>query len=154
MVGIFAPANGRKELPRRENKITFNKARKIAAIKAAEPPQNAKEVNSFLCTVQYDARFMEKYAQQTNILRVLLKAKVFALREEHQQTFESLKEALSLDLVLVYFNPSTGQEVHVEGCPLGISATLVQCGLKDDNWWVVQICEQGPVRNRTELFTD
>ena len=69
--------------------------RKSEVISAAKPPQNAKELNSFLCTVQYDARFMEKYAQQTDILRSLLKAKVFALREEHQQTFESLKEALS-----------------------------------------------------------
>ena len=97
-MGIFAPANGRQELPSCENKITFNKACKIEAIKAAEPPQNAKELNSFLhvCTVQYD------------------------------------------DLVLVYFNPSIEQEVHGDGCPLGISATLVQRVPKDDNWWVVQ----------------
>lgn len=66
----------------REKKITFNKEkcefnkqscvyygmqfskdgaspdpRKVEAIKAAEPPRNAKELNSFLCTVQYNASF-------------------------------------------------------------------------------------------------
>ena len=34
---------------------------KIEAIKQAEPPRKAKELNSFLCTVQYNARFMESY---------------------------------------------------------------------------------------------
>ena len=86
----------------REKKITFNKGkcefnnkscvyygmkfskdgaspdpRKVEAIKAAEPPRNAKELNSFLCTVQYNARFLEKHAPQTDLLRGLLKAKVF-----------------------------------------------------------------------------
>ena len=69
----------------REKKITFNKGkcefnkqscvyygmkfskdgassdpRKVEAIKAAEPLRNAKELNSFLCTVQYNARFMDR----------------------------------------------------------------------------------------------
>ena len=90
------------------------------------------------CPVQSDARFMEKYAQQTDIPRGLLKAKVSAWREEHQEAFESLIEALSSDAVLVYFDPDTEQEVHVDGCLLGISAARVEHGPKDDNWWVVQ----------------
>ena len=69
---------------------------------------------------------------------VRLKAEVFAWREEHQEAFERLIEALSTDTVLVYFDPDTEQEVHVDGCPLGISAALVEHGPKDDNWWVVQ----------------
>ena len=147
----------------REKKITFNKGkcefnkkscvyygmkfskdgaspdpRKVEAIKAAEPPRNAKELNSFLCTVQYNARFMEKYAPQTDLLRGLLKAKVFTWRREHQETFESLKEGLSSDTVLAYFDPAAEHEVHVDGCPLGISATLVQRESSDNSWRVVQ----------------
>ena len=37
---------------------------KVEAIKQAERPRNTKELNSFLCTVQYNARFMESYAPQ------------------------------------------------------------------------------------------
>ena len=50
--------------------------KKVKAIKAAKPPRNAKELKSFLCTVQYNARFMDSYAQQTDVLRGLLKAQV------------------------------------------------------------------------------
>ena len=111
--------------------------RKVEAIKATEPPCNAKELNSFLCTVQYNARFMEKYAPQTDLLRGLLKASLY-LEERTSRMFESLKEGLSSDTVLVFFDPAAEHEVHVDGCPLGISATLVQLQSSDESWWVVQ----------------
>ena len=57
---------------------------------------------------------MEKYAQQTDIPRGLLKAEVFAWREEHREAFKSLKEALGSDTVLVYFDPDAEHEVHVD----------------------------------------
>jgi len=110
----------------------------LEAIKAAEPPCNVKELNSFLCTVQYNARFMEKYAPQTDLLRGLLKAKVFISRREHQEVFKSLKEGLSSDTVLAYFDPAAEHEVHVDGCLLGISAALVQRESSDKSWQVVQ----------------
>ena len=80
---------------------------KVEAIKQAEPPRNAKELNSFLsflCTVQYNARFMESYAPQTDVLRALVRADVFKWEEKHQEAFEALlKNALSADTVLAYF---------------------------------------------------
>ena len=51
---------------------------KVEAIKQAEPPRNAKELNSFLCTVQYNARFTESYAPQTDVLRALVRADVLS----------------------------------------------------------------------------
>ena len=111
---------------------------KVEAIKQAEPPRNAKELNSFLCTVQYNARFMESYAPQTDVLRALVRADVFKWEEKHQEAFEALKNALSADTVLAYFDPAADHEVHVDGCPLGISATLVQRSPNEDHWRVVQ----------------
>ena len=81
---------------------------------------------------------MEKYAPQTDLLRGLLKSKVFTWRKEHQEAFESLKDGLSSDTVLAYFDPAAEHEVHVDGCPLRISATLVQRGSSDNSWRVVQ----------------
>ena len=108
------------------------------AIKQAEPPCNTKELNSFLCTVQYNAKFMESYALQTNVLRALVRADVSKWEEKHQEAFEALKNALSADTVLAYFDPAADHEVHVDGCPLGISATLVQRGPNEDHWRGVQ----------------
>ena len=147
----------------REKEITFNKGKcefnkdkcldygmvfskegaspdpmKVGAIKQAKPPRNTKELNSFLCTVQYNARFMESYAPQTDVLRALVRADVFKWEEKHQEAFEALKNALSADTVLAYFDPAADHEVHVDGCPLGISATLVQRSPNEDHWRVVQ----------------
>ena len=57
-------------------------------------------------------------------LEDLLKAKVFTWRKQHQEAFESLKEG--------------HMEVHMDGCPLGIAAALVQRESSDKGWRVVQ----------------
>ena len=111
---------------------------KVEAIKQAKPPRNAKELNSFLCTVQYNARFMESYAPQTDALRALVRAYVFKWEEKHQEAYEALKNALSADTVLACFDPAANHEVHVDGCPLRISATLVQRSPNEDHWRVLQ----------------
>jgi hypothetical protein len=41
---------------------------KVQAIRATDPPRSTKELNSFLCTVQYNARFMKKFASSTEKL--------------------------------------------------------------------------------------
>ena len=138
---------------------------KVEAIKQAEPPRNTKELNSFPCTVQYNARFMESYAPQTDVLRALVRADVFKWEEKDQEAFEALKNALSADTVLAYFNPAADHEVLVDGCPLGISATLVQRGPNEDHRRVVQYASRAlsdiprssrrhwPLSSRVESFT-
>ena len=81
---------------------------------------------------------MESYAHLTDVLRTLVRAGVFKWEEKHQEAFEALKNALSADTVLAYFDPAADHEVHVDGCPLGISATLVQRSPNEDHWRVVQ----------------
>ena len=66
----------------------------VEVIKEADPLRNAKELNSFLCTVQYKARFIVSYAPQADTLRDLLKADVFTWKKKHQESFSSLKEAV------------------------------------------------------------
>lgn len=41
-------------------------------------------------------------------------------------------------MVLAYFDPNAQHEVHVDGCTLGVSVTLVQHSPNEDNWRVVQ----------------
>ena len=91
---------------------------KVEAINAAEAPRNAKELNSFLCTLQYNARFLEDYTASTDILRKLVKAKRFVWEEKHQEAFQRLKDGLSSDTVLAYFDPRAQHELHVDDSPL------------------------------------
>ena len=87
---------------------------KVEAIKQTEPPRNAEELNSFLCTVQYNARFMENYSPQTDVLRALVRTDVFKWEEKHREAFEALKNVLRADTVLAYFDPAADHEVHVD----------------------------------------
>lgn len=41
-------------------------------------------------------------------------------------------------MVLTYFDPNAQHEVNISGCPLGVSAMLVQRSPNEDNWWVLQ----------------
>lgn len=81
---------------------------------------------------------MESYVPQTDVLSSLVKADVFTWEKKHQEAFKALKSALSDDTVLAYFDPGAEHEVHVHGCPPGISATLVQRSLDEDHWRVVK----------------
>ena len=58
--------------------------------------------------------------------------------EKHQEAFEALKNALSADTVLAYLGSAADHKVHVDGCLLGISATLVQRSPNEDHWRVLQ----------------
>ena len=55
---------------------------------------------------------MESYAIQTDVLRALVRADVFKWEEKHQEAFEALKNAVSADTVLAYFDPDADHEVH------------------------------------------
>ena len=81
---------------------------------------------------------MESFAPSTEKLRSLLKEKKFKWESEHQRPFEDLKNGLCEETSLVYFEPKAEHEVHVDGCPLGKSATLVQRSENDELWRVVQ----------------
>ncbi|KAK2557546.1 Retrovirus-related Pol polyprotein from transposon 17.6 [Acropora cervicornis] len=113
--------------------------RKVEAFKAAEPPRYAKELNSFLLhysSIQYNIYGTVCSANRPP--KGFTESQSFTGRGEHQGAFESLKEGLSSDTFLVYFDPTAEHQVHVDGCPLGISATLVQRESSDKGWRVVQ----------------
>jgi hypothetical protein len=74
----------------------------------------------------------------TDILRNLVKEKKYVWEEKHQMAFQKLKDGLSSDTVLAYFDTQAQHEVHVDGSPLGVSATLVQKRKTDGVWRVVQ----------------
>lgn len=79
---------------------------KVAALKAAGPPQSAVEVRSFLFFAGANADFIEGFAQVTAPLRNLMKDDVqFQWTAECQQSFEQVKAMLTEDTVMAYFDP-------------------------------------------------
>ena len=49
-----------------------------------------------------------------------------------------MKKGLCEDTTLAYFHPKAEHEVYADGCPLGVSATLVQRKENEEYWRVVQ----------------
>ena len=102
---------------------------KVQAIKEAGSPRNAAELNSFLCTVRYSSWFMEASKYQRAVCKLaigeFLKEK-FEWIQEHREAFEELKNML-----------------HVDGCPIGLAATLTQRKLGKQVWQVVQYASRG-----------
>ena len=98
---------------------------KVQAIKEAGRPRNAAELNLFLCTVRYSSQFMEasRYQKAVCKLRELLKGS-FEWIPEHTEAFEELKNMLSSYTVQAYFDPQAEHELHVDGCLMGLAATL------------------------------
>ena len=112
---------------------------KVKAIISPGRPRNAAELNSFLCTVRYSSRFMEarQYQKAACKLGELVTGK-FEWKPEHSEAFEELKNMLSSDTVQMYFDAHAEHELHIDGCPVGLAATLTQRKPGEQCWRVEQ----------------
>ena len=120
---------------------------KVAALKAAGPPQSAAEVRSFLFFAGANADFMEGFAQATAPLRELLKVNAkFQWTPECQRSFERVREMLTDDTVMAYFDPRRKTRLKTDAGPGGMAATMKQYDPEAKRW--------RPVTYRSRAFTD
>ena len=80
---------------------------KIRAVKEMKPPENAKELKTFLGFIQYLGKFMANMATESAPLRELLKTNV-AWHWDHlqEESFQKLKQMASSTPILGYYDPS------------------------------------------------
>ena len=116
---------------------------KVAALKAAGPPQSAAEVSSFLFFAGANTDFMEGFAQATATLRELLK---FQWTPECQRSFEQVREMLTDDTVMAYFDPRRKTRLKTDAGPGGMAATMKHYDPEAKRW--------RPVTYRSRAFTD
>ena len=103
--------------------------KKVEAIKSASPPQNASEVKSLLGMAQYVSRYIPEYATITAPLRALTRQDAsWKWEQEEQRALDNLREALTGDRVMSYFDPRKKVEVIVDASPVGLGGLLVQEG--------------------------
>ena len=120
---------------------------KVAALKAAGPPQSAAEVRSFLFFAGANADFMEGFAQATAPHRELLKVNAkFQWTPECQRSFEQVQEMLTDDTVMAYFDPGRKTRLKTDAAPGGMAATMKQYDPEAKRW--------RPVTYRSRAFTD
>ena len=100
---------------------------KVNDLKAMPAPTSKKELQEFLGFVTYMSPFIKNLAEKAAPLRELLKKEsVFIWEEHHQACFQSLKDAVSEDATLVYFNTSITPVLETDASIKGLGATLLQ----------------------------
>ena len=100
---------------------------KIRAIKNLPPPTNTSEVRSFLGMMNFLSRFIPNYSEISSPLRHLTKKGVPWTWETAQASaFEHLKDKLSSNTTMSYFDSNKKTTIITDAGPTGISAILFQ----------------------------
>jgi hypothetical protein len=102
---------------------------KISAISAWPKPQNVKELHSFLGLARYYRKFVKHfgiiYQPLTNLLK---KNTLFIWTQDHDTTFQTLKQALVAAPVLALSNFAKTFVIETDASGQGIGAMLMQEG--------------------------
>jgi len=100
---------------------------KVKAIQNVDRPKNQAEIRSYLGMTNYVSRFIRDYSTISEPLRRLTQDKVaFEWTNQQETAFRQLKNALSSDQVMTYFDPSKDTELWVDASPVGVSGILIQ----------------------------
>ena len=100
---------------------------KIQAIKDIEVPKNKKELQQFLGLITYVGRFIPDLSDKTYPLRQLIKDKnEFIWQEVQEKAFNKLKNIISREPVLKYFDPLKHVTISVDASKNGLGAVLLQ----------------------------
>jgi len=95
------------------------------ALKEASEPKSQKELHSFLCTVQWSARFIKDLNKHAAPLWRLVTSPTWNWTEVEQQAFEKVKESISTR-AMAFFNKEWETELEVDAGPEGLGAVLTQ----------------------------
>ena len=103
---------------------------KVAAIKDMKEPQNSDEIKRFLGHINYLAKFIPNLSAESEPLRRLVNASSsqFVWSRDQQQSFQKLKQLISSEAVLRYFNPNEPIIIQTDASTVGIGAVLIQAG--------------------------
>ena len=105
----------------------------MKALKNADRPRNKEKVVSFLCMIQSNAEFIARLAQKTvNLREPTKKHQRFLWSRDCQTEFDVLKQALSDDVLLQYFDPKLHTFLFCDAHKTGLSAIISQ-GTTVDN---------------------
>lgn len=103
-------------------------AEKVKAVKDSNPPETKEAVGIFLGMIGYFSKFIDKYTSISAPLRQLTEQNVkFKWGPEEQSAFDKLKDSITNDKTMIYFNPNRHIVVRAEASfHDGLSAGLFQ----------------------------
>lgn len=100
---------------------------KISAIKNAPRPENQKAIRSFLGLCNYLKMFIADFSTKTHVLRQLKKHDAeWNWTDECENAFCNLKNELSSESCIAYFNEKHETILYTDASPYGVSAILLK----------------------------
>ena len=100
---------------------------KVEAVRQADAPSNPDEVRSWIGLAQYTARFIPNFATLREPLCDLTKQDTpWQWGERESNALCDLKESLTSDTVMAYFDLSRYTEIYCDASPVGLGAMLIQ----------------------------
>lgn len=100
---------------------------KLEAIRRAAPPTSVTAVRSFMGLVNFCGRFVPHLADISKPLHDLTKKNAqFYWDSRHEKAFNQIKDALTAQKALAFYDPNRTTEVIVDASPVGVSALLTQ----------------------------
>ena len=101
--------------------------KKVKAIKKMQAPQSKQELQSFLGMVNYLGQFIRDISQLTHNMRLLLKKNaLLQWTESREANFQRLRESISSDTYLMYFDTSKPIILQVDASQVGLGGVLLQ----------------------------
>ena len=102
---------------------------KIEAIKAMATPQDKEDVQRCLGLFTFLAGYIPNFSGKSAPLRELLKKETpFLWDADHEHAFNALKDAITKDACLKYFDPHKETTLEVDASMKGVGACLLQEG--------------------------
>ena len=100
---------------------------KTEAITKLKAPKNAKELKSFMGSIQHLSKFINSLFKKTDRIRRLLKRETnWEWTSEVNEDFENLKKETTESPCLAHFDPKKENYVTTDACNTGLGATLWQ----------------------------
>lgn len=100
---------------------------KINAIKNLTAPKTKMEVMKFLGMVNYLGKYIPQLAKISEPLRNLTHLKInFVWLDKHEEAFKRIKELISKETILKYFDPTKSVTIQTDSSSFAIGCTLMQ----------------------------
>ena len=100
---------------------------KVRGIHNMSLPKSVPEVRSFLGMATYCAKFIPSFSDISQPLRELTKKNVqFRWTQQHENSFKKIKQMLTSETTMAYFDPNKETELTTDASPVGLSAILSQ----------------------------
>ena len=101
--------------------------KKVTALKQMSAPRNRQELLAFLGLATYMSMFVQNLSGLlTTLWELTRKTVTFRWSDEHQEAFDAIKEAVSTEVTLNYFDPQKPITLQVDASMAGLGAVLFQ----------------------------